>query len=194
MISAPSGSGKTTLFKMVLENFKDLKPSISYTTRQTRRTEKVGKDYYFVSDEEFDEMVRKNKFIEWANVHNYKYGTPCKFIEDHLIQGNDLLFDIDVQGAKSMKKYYPDSVLIFVITPSFKILKDRLIKRTTDKPDVIDARLKTAMDEIKELKHFNYLIINDDLQKAFENLSAIITAHRLARQKDEFNFDKFIKD
>jgi guanylate kinase len=193
VIAAPSGAGKTTLFKMALESFDNLVPSVSCTTRPKRDNEVEGEDYFFIPDEKFEYMIRENKFIEWAVVHNYKYGTPCEFIEDCIKNGKDVLFDIDVQGAENLKKIFPDSVLTFILPPSFEVLKDRLVNRMTDMSDDIEVRMKNAVDEIKGVKGFDYLIFNDSLKEAFEELKSIIVAARAKKKKDTFNFDEFIK-
>jgi guanylate kinase len=192
IISAPSGAGKTTLFKMALEKINGITPSISCTTRPKRGNEVEGVDYFFVTDDKFDEMIRDNKFIEWAKVHKHRYGTPRGFIESSIKEGKDILFDIDVQGAKSLKKQFSDAVLTFVIPPSFKILKDRLTHRNTERPEEMQVRLDSTMREIRDAKGFDYLIINDDIDEAFDDLKSVIRAERLKRKEKNFDFDKFI--
>ncbi len=194
IISAPSGAGKSTLFKLVLERLNDIKPSISYTTRPMRENEQNGVDYFFIPDEEFDNMIREDKFVEWANVHNYRYGTPKEIIRDQIASGEDLLFDIDVQGARSLKDEFPDSVLIYVLPPSFQVLKDRLLQRNTDSEDDITLRMENAIKEIEGIAIFDYLIINDDLNKALKDLESVISACRLSRQKNEFDYTMYINN
>lgn len=192
IISAPSGAGKTTLFKMILEYFKDLHPSISHTTRPIRAGEMNGKDYFFIDDATFDEMVKNKKFVEWAHVHKNKYGTSYEFIDKFIKLGEDLLFDIDIQGAENMKKLFPDAVLIFLVPPSFSSLENRLAGRNTDDSENIKLRMENARREIKEINKFDYLVINDHLIKAFEELKAVIISRRLIRQKNEFDIEKYL--
>jgi len=192
IISAPSGAGKTTLYKMALEGVDHLSPSVSYTTRPKRGTEIEGVDYCFVSKEDFDTMIADNEFIEWAEVHGNKYGTPKKGIHEKLDKGEDILFDIDVQGARNLKAQFPDAVLIFVLPPSFDILKERLNSRNTNETDDINVRMDNALQEVKAVKDFDYLIINNFLTKALKDLEAIIVAQRAKVNANSFDFDKFI--
>ena len=176
VISSPSGGGKTTVFKAILKKHPDYKYSVSATTRPIRGNEKDGVDYSFLSDEEFDKKIKSDEFVEWALVHGHRYGTLKKFVRDALDNGDVIIFDLDVQGAVSMKEAYPvESVLIFLLPPSHKELKRRLHMRKTDTPEVIAQRLKNAEDEIKHISEYNYTVINDDLQLCIDKVDSIIT-------------------
>ena len=179
VVSAPSGSGKSTLCNLMLKEFKCLKYSISYTTRPPRSTEIDGKDYNFISLEHFKEMIANDDFLEWEEVHGNYYGTSKSFIETAIQNGNDIILDIDPKGAMHLKSKMPNAVYIFIIAPSFEILKERLIKRGTDSAENIEIRLKNAEKEIEYLKNYDYLIINDKSQSAFEDIKAIYWAEKL---------------
>ena len=192
VISAPSGAGKTTLYKMALDKIKGLTPSTSYTTRRKRDTEIPDVDYHFISDEEFSHMIADNKFIEWAEVHGNKYGSPREEIEDGLREGKDILFDIDVQGARNLKRQFHDAVLIYILPPSFDILKERLTSRNTNETEDITLRMDNAVEEIKAVKDFDYLVINNFLTKALNDIESIILSHRAKAQVNNFDFKQFI--
>lgn len=179
VISAPSGAGKSTLCAMMMKKYPELKFSVSYTTRLPRGAEKDGVDYFFVSKDIFLDMVAKNEFLEWADVHGNYYGTSAKTIENTLASGADVILDIDPQGAMQLKQKTKDSVFIFITAPSFDILRDRLIKRGTDKHDSIERRLLNAREEVKYFSDYDYLIINDESDKAFCDLDAIYRAEKL---------------
>ncbi|MCD6532382.1 guanylate kinase [bacterium] len=177
VISSPSGGGKTTVYRAILSRHPDYKYSVSTTTRPPRTNERHGVDYFFLSDEEFDEKIKNGEFVEWAYVHGHRYGTLKKFVEESLASDEVLIFDLDVQGAASMKAAYPDeSVLIFLLPPSREELRQRLIRRGTDPIEVIEQRLKNAEQEIKRIPEYDYLVINDDLQQCIDRVDAIITA------------------
>ena len=178
VISAPSGAGKTTLCRELCRRFSDIKESISYTTRSPRPGEKDGKDYFFVSHEKFHAMVDNNEFAEWAEVHGNCYGTAIKTLEDTRHNGIDLLLDIDCQGALKLKERFDGGVYVFILPPSIKELRHRLDKRSSDKQDVIDLRIKRASDEIRESYWYDYVIINDHLEKASDELAAIVLSQR----------------
>lgn len=182
VISAPSGAGKTTICKELIKKKPDLRFSISCTTRPARKGEKNGKDYFFIAKKEFFKMVRGKKFAEWARVHDQYYGTPKEYIEKHLKQGRDVLLDIDVQGGVKILKKYPLAVLIFVMTPSFRVLEKRLRARKKDSESVIQKRLKNARMELGFLPQYSYLIINDDLPAAVKQLQNIVEAEHLKLQ------------
>lgn len=178
VISAPSGAGKTTLCRKVLESMPDIKFSVSYTTRSPRQGEVDGVHYNFVDNEEFRRMIAGSEFIEWAEVHSNFYGTSRKKIAEMTSAGIDVLLDIDVQGARQVKESLPDSVLIFILPPSFEVLKERLTGRMTDTDEVIKKRLKKAADEIREYKNYDYVIVNYVIENAITELKSIIIAER----------------
>ena len=178
VISAPSGAGKTTLCRELRRRFPDISESISYTTRSPRPGETNGKDYFFVSPEQFHAMADNNEFAEWAEVHGNYYGTAMKTLKDARNNGVDLLLDIDCQGALKLKERLDGGVYVFILPPSIKELRHRLEKRSSDKQDVIDLRIKRASDEIRESYWYDYIVINDHLEKAFDELAAIVLAQR----------------
>jgi len=173
VLSAPSGAGKTTLCKRLLQKFNHLIYSVSYTTRNPREGETDGKDYNFITKSLFEEMIKRDEFIEYALVHRNYYGTSKKWLNERLEQGNDIILDIDVQGALQLKENFPEAIMIFILPPSLEELEKRLKLRNTDNPDVIKTRLENAKEEIKSLNIYNYAIINDDLEKAVNNLESI---------------------
>ncbi len=179
VVSAPSGAGKSTLCAMMLKKYPELRYSVSYTTRAPRGTEKDGADYFFVSEDKFLDMAGKNEFLEWAEVHGNYYGTSAKVIEEMLSAGTDVFLDIDPKGAMQLKKKAENGVFIFISTPSFDILRERLIKRGTDKHDSIERRLLNAREEIKYFADYDYLIINDESDEAFHDMEAIYRAEKL---------------
>jgi guanylate kinase len=178
VVSAPSGTGKTTLCHRVLSELYNIKFTTSYTTRQPRPNEVDGQHYYFVSQETFDEMVAGEKFAEHANVYGNCYGTSKEELEGNRDQGRDLLIEIDVQGAASLKKLYPDAVLIFVHPPSIDELRVRLENRATDSEEVIQRRLAIATQELAKMPEYDYLIENRVLEEAVVELKSVITAER----------------
>ncbi|HBQ20391.1 MAG: guanylate kinase [Deltaproteobacteria bacterium GWA2_38_16] len=178
IISAPSGAGKTTLCRAVLSRMKNIIPSISYTTRPSRSNEKNGVDYYFISENLFKGMIEKNEFSEWALVHGYYYGTQKSFLEENIQNGRDVIFNIDVQGAKNLKKQYPEAVTIFIHTPSFEELKKRLIGRKSETEKSIQKRLADAEAELKSSSAYEFHVVNDDVEKAVSQLISIIESKR----------------
>ncbi len=181
IVSAPSGSGKSTLVNDLLKLVSDLEFSISYTTRAPRGSEQNGKQYYFVLRTEFEQMIRDDEFLEHANVHGNWYGTARRFMRDAEQKGNDLLLDIDVQGAAQIKHKLPDAITIFVLPPDRKTLEWRLSNRDEDKPEVIRERLETACREIEQYDKYDYMLINDKLEESCERLRAIVLSERLQR-------------
>jgi len=177
IISAPSGAGKTTLCHKLLNRFPNMTESISYTTRPPRPGEVNGSDYFFVSREEFQRMVDADAFAEWAEVHGNLYGTALATIEEARTNGVDLVLDIDCQGARRLKEQIERCVYIFILPPSMEELRRRLESRSSDAQDVIDRRIERAAAEIKEARWYDYILINDNLDAAFEELSSIVIAH-----------------
>jgi guanylate kinase len=179
VISAPSGTGKSTLISMLRKDFPNLQFSVSYTTRKPRPGEVHGQDYFFVSEDEFLRLKEKNFFAEYALVHNHFYGTPKEMTLKALEQGQDLIFDIDVQGARQLKQNLGLGCYVFIFPPSFEALKERLQKRGTDDQKTIAKRLENARSEISQSHFFDYWIINDDLNKAYAELRSIVVAEKL---------------
>jgi guanylate kinase len=176
IISAPSGAGKTTLCRSLMERFPSMKESVSYTTRPPRTGELHGIDYFFVSREEFQRMVDGDAFAEWAEVHGNLYGTALATIDEARKNGVDLVLDIDCQGARRLKEQIERCVYIFVLPPSMAELRRRLESRSSDDQAVIDLRIERAAGEIREARWYDYIIINDDFDTAFEELSSIVIA------------------
>jgi len=183
IISAPSGSGKSTLTNELLKLVANLEFSISYTTRQRRGSEQNGKHYHFGSMDEFNRMIRAGEFLEHANVYGNCYGTAREFLRQAGRSGHDLLLDIDVQGAAQIKGNLTDAISIFVLPPDRQTLEWRLRNRHEDPEDVIQRRLLTATREIEEYDKYDYVLINDQLEKSIERLEAIVRSERLSRQE-----------
>ena len=177
VITGPSGCGKTTLVRQVMENMKDVQFSVSHTTRKKRNSEKEGRDCYFVSKSEFEGMIKEGKLAEWTVIHGNHYGTSRREIEKKGAQG-DLLLDIDVQGAEQIKEKLKRGVFIFILPPLFEELKARLEERGQESPASIKERLDVARKDIRFYPDFDYIIINDELKKAVNELEAIILSAR----------------
>ncbi|HBG46971.1 MAG TPA: guanylate kinase [Deltaproteobacteria bacterium] len=178
IVSAPSGAGKTTLCKMAEGRFPDIKNSVSYTTRPSRPGESNGVDYWFVDDATFDRMVERGEFLEYADVYGKRYGTSKKDLEAFLARGESVILEIDVQGAANVRKRLSGGVFVFILPPSLKVAGERLVARGKDSAEEIKRRLGIAVDEIKRAFEYDYIVINDDLTRAFEEFSAIIVAER----------------
>lgn len=178
VVSAPSGAGKTTLCRRLTAEMTNINHSVSCTTRPPRPGEVDGRDYIFLGVEQFEEMAQRGEFAEWARVHGNLYGTGKKTIEDMLGQGRDVILDVDVQGASSLREVYAGEVHIFILPPSMTVLAERLTDRQSDSNDVIAMRLKQAKEEIREYKNYDYVIINDELEAALNSLRAIVLARR----------------
>ena len=178
IISAPSGAGKTTIAKAVLQKFKDMCYSISYTTRKPRAEERDGVDYHFVSKQDFKNGIKKARWAEWAEVYGNYYGTSAEFIEKNLSSGCDILLDIDIQGTLQILKHHPDSVTIFILPPSINTLRKRLEMRGTDSQAVIEKRLVNAKKEMAQKKMYRHVIVNDELSVAIDEICAIFNKYR----------------
>lgn len=193
VISAPSGTGKTTICEKIIDTLPDLKMSVSHTTREPRTGEIDGVNYHFTDKDTFEEMIKNNEFIEWAEVYGNLYGTSMKVINEILNSGNDVLLDIDTQGAKNIKTIYTDSVLIFIIPPSIEELRRRLINRK-EEDNVIKKRLSKAIEEISNYEFYDYLVVNDNLERAISETLCIISTERLKVSRIKENFiTKLIK-
>ena len=178
VVSAPSGAGKSSLVQRAMAHIERLRYSISYTTRQPRGQERHGVDYFFVNEAAFLEMVERGEFIESACVHGHYYGTHRATIERLLAEGNDVIMDIDVQGAAQMRERMPEAVAVFILPPSKRVLEARLRRRNLNVPDDLARRLRNAATEVQLYERFDYVIINDDRDRAFGALKAIIAAER----------------
>ncbi|HHT0592626.1 TPA: guanylate kinase [Legionella anisa] len=179
IVAAPSGGGKTSLVKKLIETLEDVEVSISHTTRMMRPGERHGVDYFFIDEEEFMHMINDCAFLEHARVFNHLYGTSMEQITNRLQNGIDVILDIDWQGAEQIRCSFPDAVSIFIVPPSLDALKQRLLNRRQDKDEVISDRMKKAQDELSHYSEFDYLIVNDNFEKAAMELGAIVIANRL---------------
>jgi len=176
VVSGPSGAGKGTICKMLVEQRKDIAVSVSMTTRKPRTGEIEGKSYFFVSRDEFKDKIKEDEFLEYAEVFGNYYGTPKKAVFDTLKKGINVILEIDTQGALDVKKHHPEGVFIFILPPSVSELKKRLKKRGTDTDEAITFRMGEAKREISLIGEYDYCVINDDLNEAFNKANAIITA------------------
>ena len=183
IISSPSGGGKGTLIREILLRVPDVGYSISFTTRQPRLGEVHGLHYYFVGVQEFENLAAAGEFLEYANVHGNFYATSRGEVEKVLMLGRDVILEIDVQGAESIKRLMPESVSVFILPPDFETLRARLIRRGTDAPEVLAVRLKNAPDEIERFREFYYVIINDEKESAVAQLAAIFYAERASTER-----------
>ena len=185
VISSPSGAGKTSLSRRLILDHPELTLSISCTTRPPRPGEEDGREYYFVSPDRFEEMAREQAFLEYAVVHEHRYGTPREPVMRALAEGRDVLFDVDYQGAMSIADGAPrDVVRVFILPPSLAELKRRLHGRAQDKADVIERRLERGRDEIRQWVQYDYVTLNDDFDRAYSELAHIYRAERLRRERN----------
>ncbi len=180
VVAAPSGAGKTTLVRLLLEREAKVRLSVSYTTRGPRPGEINGREYHFVDAGDFQAMIDRQEFLEWAEVHGNFYGTSKKWIAEQLAAGGDVLLEIDWQGAQQVRSIFPQAIGVFVLPPSMEELTRRLTGRGTDSADVVARRLAAARAEMRHVGEFDYVIINDQLEQALEDLCAIVRASRLS--------------
>ena len=185
VVSSPSGGGKGTLISRVLKNVPSVSYSVSFTTRAPRAGEVDGVDYFFVSPTKFEELVAADEFLEWARVHGNLYGTSRAQVLKEIGERHDIILEVDVQGAASVRKLAPDSVSVFIVPPSFEVLRDRLVARGTDSPVELELRLRNAPVELRQYLTFDYVIVNDNLERASAQLGAIIYAERARRKRQE---------
>ena len=179
VVAAPSGAGKSSLVKALMEIDSRIQPAVSHTTRPPRGQEKHGREYFFVSSLEFDAMVLRDSFLEWAHVHGHRYGTSRQAIEERMAQGADVILEIDFQGAINIKRIFTNAVLIFVLPPSWDELRSRLQRRGEDTAEVIELRLKNAALEMAQAREFDFVIINELFERAVFDLKTIVHAQRL---------------
>ncbi len=179
VVAAPSGAGKSSLVKALMEVDSHVQPSVSHTTRAPRGQEKHGREYFFVSDAEFDAMVQARAFVEWAHVHNHRYGTSKKAIEERMNHGADVVLEIDYQGALQIKQVFSNAVTIFILPPSWEELRSRLERRGEDSAAVIEVRLQNAAVEMAQASQFDFVIINEVFDRAVFDMKSIVHAQRL---------------
>ncbi len=187
IISAPSGTGKTSIVSALTESDSQLSLSISHTTRRPRPNEVEGQDYYFVDRDVFQAMVNRGEFLESAEVYGNLYGTSHKWVKESLASGQDVLMEIDYQGAQQIRKAFPQAISIFILPPSYEQLEERLKQRGQDDQKTISRRLATVREEVSHLNEFDYVVINNDLQEAIQDVSCIIRAERLRIMRQLLN-------
>lgn len=192
IISGPSGTGKGTVCKELLEEKKDIFYSISATTRTPRTGERDGENYYFLKETVFRQMLERGEFLEWAKIYGNYYGTPTKKIIERLDKGQDVLLEIDAQGAKKIVEKMPEALLIYILPPSFKELEKRIRNRATDSEDVIKHRLSMAKKEIAEAFFYNYVIINEKITETVQLINAILTAQSLSVKHNKTLIQSYI--
>ncbi len=183
IISSPSGGGKGTLIRRAMEEIPRLSYSVSYTTRKKRDTEIAGSDYHFVSVSQFEELIEKGEFLEYARVHGNYYGTSRSAIEKETSAGNDVILEIDVQGAALVRAAAPEAVSVFILPPSFEVLYERLKSRKTESASDLELRLDNARSEVRQYTEFDFVVINDDLDAAVADLKSVISSRRLLRDR-----------
>jgi guanylate kinase len=179
VVAAPSGAGKSSLVKALMELDAGVEHSVSHTTRAPRGQEFHGREYFFVNDQDFDNMIKANAFLEWAHVHGNRYGTSRATIEERIAKGLDVILEIDFQGAIQIKKIFNNAVLIFILPPSWDELRSRLQRRGEDSAEVIEVRLQNAAEEMAQAHEFDFVIINQLFDKALFDLKAVVHAQRL---------------
>ena len=194
VITAPSGAGKTSLIDAIMRDDPSLKVSVSYTTRAPRRGEKNGDDYHFVDDGTFVAMKQRGEFLESAEVHGYRYGTSKQVITDALKRGEDLILEIDWQGAQQVRSIYPQCVGIFILPPSLGELRNRLKSRGKDSPEAIEKRMASARDESSHVLEFEYIIVNEQFEAALADLVAVVRAARVSRAQQSVRLSGLIDE
>ena len=186
VISSPSGGGKGTLIKRLRETVPGVGYSVSWTTRDARPGETDGVNYHFVSEDEFERMRQAGGFLEWAIVHGHLYGTTRSAVEQETAAGRDVILEIDVQGARAIRTTMESVVSVFILPPSFEVLRERLTMRMTERQEELELRLANARGEVSEYRHFDYLILNDEVERAAAQLAAIVWAERARRERQEW--------
>jgi guanylate kinase len=194
VVSSPSGGGKGTLIDRVLRTVPGIGYSVSFTTRAPRGTEQNGREYFFVDQPTFEAMIERGEFLEWANVYGHLYGTHCAQVEKERATGRDVILEIDVQGAASIRRKIPDAVSIFILPPSFELLRERLVHRATDSAADLERRLRGAASEVEQYAHFQYVILNDDVNRASQQLASVIYAERARCDRQKVNLHNALED
>jgi guanylate kinase len=194
VVSSPSGGGKGTLIDRVLKTVSNVSYSVSYTTRAPREGEQNGREYFFVSPAEFQQMIREGEFLEWADVYGRLYGTSKSQVERERAAGQDIILEIDVQGAASIRKLVDDAISVFILPPSFELLKKRLTARGTDSGPDLEKRLRGAPLEVQQYRHFQYVILNDDINRASAQLASVIYAERARCERQELTLKQALID
>ena len=178
IISSPSGGGKGTLIREILKTMPKIGYSVSFTTREMREGEENGQDYFFVSKEEFKQLILNGEFLEYAEVHGNFYGTSLKQVKSEIDLGHDIILEIDVQGAKAVRELMPEALSIFILPPSYQVLRERLTNRATEKQDDLELRLQNSFEEVSRYDEFEYVVVNGEIEKAVNDLQTIILAER----------------
>ena len=194
IISGPSGSGKDTILKEVLKIKSDVFFSISHITRAMRTGEVEGEKYHFISREEFEEQLANNMFLEYNEYSGNYYGTPKAPIEEHLAVGDDVLIECDVNGADALRKLLPGALSVFIMPPSFEVLKNRLVGRGTETAEQVEKRMKEALNEIRRADEYDFIVVNDDLSLAVEDFIAILKSNKLLLENQKYLIDEVLKN
>ena len=194
VVSSPSGGGKGTLIKRVLSTVPNLGYSVSYTTRPPRDGEVNGREYFFVTTDQFEAMIATEAFLEWAHVHGKLYGTSRQQVSNEICQGRDIILEVDVQGAASVRRLLPDAITIFILPPSLETLRKRLEARGTDSREELELRLRNAPDELINYKAFDFVIINENVERATSQLRSVINAERVRPNHQEDTIQRIIKN
>lgn len=194
VLSGPSGVGKGTVCAALRERTKELVYSVSVTTRAPRKGEVDGVNYYFKTREEFEKMIANDELLEWAQYVNNYYGTPRAYVEEQLNKGNNVILEIEVQGAMQVKKKYPQGVFIFLTPPSMEELKNRITSRGTETDEAISNRLKAAQAEIELMEHYDYIVVNDQVEKACERIQAILIAEQCKKERKVKQYKRLLRE
>ncbi|MBQ9920401.1 MAG: guanylate kinase [Clostridia bacterium] len=194
IISGPSGSGKDTILKEVLKIKSDVFFSISHITRAMRTGEVEGEKYHFISREEFEEQLANNMFLEYNEYSGNYYGTPKAPIEEHLAVGDDVIIECDVNGADALRKLLPGALSVFIMPPSFEVLKNRLVGRGTETAEQVEKRMKEAINEIRRADEYDFIVVNDDLSLAVEDFIAILKSNKLLLENQKYLIDEVLKN
>lgn len=194
VVSAPSGAGKTTLVRALINEDQNLKVSVSHTTKPIREQDVEGRDYFFVSELDFQKMVDEGEFLEHVNIFGHWYGTSYAWIEEQISLGFDIVLELDWEGAKAVKKKFSDSVNVIILPLSKEILEERVIERDRDPKDVIEYRLSKLKDEVANYKEYDYIVVNDDFNSALDDLHAIVRSRRLKLSYQESEIEEIIED